>query len=55
MTESGKQYTDELNEVEELMQDINDDNMEDFFAFISLLDVAKSAGILVVDTSTFYH
>lgn len=55
MADSNKKISDELDELEELMQDITDDNMEDFFSFVEMIDAAKTAGILVVDTSTFYH
>lgn len=55
MIDSGKKYDDEMTELEELLQDVTEDNVDDFFAFIELLDGAKKAGNLVVDTSTFYH
>jgi len=55
MIDSGKKYNDELSELEELLQEVTEENAEDFLTFIELLDGAKKAGNLVVDTSTFYH
>ena len=55
MTENTEIYAEELLEFEQLMQDVTDDNVDDFFAFVELLSLAKKEGNLVVDTSTFYH
>ena len=55
MIENAEVYAEELMEFEQLMQDITEENQEDFFSFIELLSLAKKAGNLVVDTSTFYH
>lgn len=55
MIDSGKKYDDEMTELEQLMQEVTEDNVEDFFAFVELLEVARKAGNLAVDTSTFYH
>jgi hypothetical protein len=55
MIENAEILAEELLEFEQLMQDITEENQEDFLSFVELLSLAKNEGTLVADTSTFYH